>query len=93
MEGLRDACVTLYVHAGIAASDAICAKALGKYAQGDSHADAVKLLASANSEVSKDLDALLKLKTRAGYGHNPVSKEQFTKAKRAAERLVDTAAR
>lgn len=30
---VADDCVTLYVHAGIAAADAICAGALGKYAK------------------------------------------------------------
>ena len=36
-----DALVTLCVHAGIAASDVLCCKALGHYVQGDDHQQAV----------------------------------------------------
>ena len=50
---MADTAVTLYVHAGIAAADVICAVSLGMYAQGDSHQDAVKLLASADAAACK----------------------------------------
>lgn len=43
-EDVGDAYVTLCVHAGIAASDAICCAALGEHAQGESHVEAVQLL-------------------------------------------------
>ena len=36
--------VTNYVHAGIAASDAICCNELGEHAQGDDHSQATVLL-------------------------------------------------
>lgn len=91
LDGVRDACVTLLVHAGIAASDAICAKALGKHAQGENHAAAVTLLASVDKEAGTSLNTLLGMKTRAGYGHDPVSSDQLKKAKRAAEALVERA--
>lgn len=56
-----DACVTLDVHAGIAAADAICA------------------------------GALLEMKTRAGYGHDPISGRKLARAKGAAQSLVQRA--
>lgn len=34
---VADAAVTLYVHAGIAAADAICARRLGKHSRGQDH--------------------------------------------------------
>ena len=40
-----DALVSLYVLAGIAASDALCCKSLGHYPQGDDHQQAVAELA------------------------------------------------
>ncbi|EPR75696.1 hypothetical protein ADILRU_1866 [Leifsonia rubra CMS 76R] len=73
-EDVRDAVVTLYVHAGIAAADAICAAAVGKHAKGHSHQDAVTLLASVDKQASGSLNVLLGMKTRAGYGHDPISK-------------------
>ena len=90
-EDVCDAVVTLYVHAGIAAADAICAAALGKHAQGHSHNDAVVLLASVNKQASKSLSTLLGMKTRAGYGHDPVNKSQLARAEKAARALVDRA--
>jgi len=90
-EDVRDAVVTLYVHAGIAAADAICAAALGKHAQGHSHTDAVALLASVDRQASKSLAVLLGMKTRAGYGHDPINKSQLARAEKAARALVDKA--
>lgn len=83
-----DAVVTLYVHAGIAAADAICAKKLNKHAQGENHNAAVELLASVDKQAAKHLDTLLKLKSRAGYGHASVSNRNLTSAERAANQLV-----
>jgi hypothetical protein len=83
-----DAVVTLYVHAGIAAADAICAKSLNKHAQGENHRAAVELLASVDKKAARHLDTLLKMKTRAGYGYDSVSKSNLTSAERAANQLV-----
>lgn len=52
---VADAVVTLYIHAGIAASDAICARALGEHAKGENHADAVSLLRSVTQDGAKHL--------------------------------------
>lgn len=88
---VADAAVTLYVHAGIAAADAICAMALGKYAQGENHQQAIRLLETVDKEASKHLKTLLGMKTRAGYGYDPVSSQDLTRAARAARSMVDRA--
>lgn len=90
-KAVSDAAVTLYVHAGIAAADAICAAALGEHAQGSDHRQAISLLASVDSEASKMLKTLLQMKTRAGYGHNPTSGADLRRAQRAAHFLVTKA--
>ena len=89
-----DALVTLCVHAGIAASDVICCKALGHYVQGDDHQQAVGELSKVvpgGKELGKDLRALLALKTRAGYAAPSVSAEERKRAWRCAENLVEAA--
>ena len=86
-----DAAVTLYVHAGIAAADAICARALGVHAQGQNHEDAAALLASVDKQAASNLRALLAMKTRAGYGHDPIGAERLARAQRAARSLVSRA--
>lgn len=90
---VADAFVTLCVHAGIAASDVICCSSLGKHAQGESHEEAASLLASADQEAAKHLRTLLRLKTKAGYGHTPASNDEVKKANRAAEALMEKARR
>ncbi|GAA2170965.1 hypothetical protein GCM10009846_03170 [Agrococcus versicolor] len=89
--GVADAAVTLLVHAGIAAADAICARAIGAHAQGQDHRDAIALLASVDRDASKDLETLLAMKTRAGYGHDPISGDRLRRAERAARALVERA--
>jgi hypothetical protein len=89
-----DALVTLCVHAGIAASDVLCCKALGHYVQGDDHRLAVAELSKVMPDgkaLSTDLRALLGMKTRAGYGAPPVSAEDRKRAWRRAESLVEAA--
>lgn len=88
---VADAAVTLYIHAGIAASDAICSAALGKHAQGESHQQAIQLLSTVDKEASSSLRALLGMKTRAGYGYDPVSSQDLLRAARAARSLVERA--
>ena len=92
---VRDATVTLLVHAGIAAADAICCKALGEYALGnESHDEAVRLIAKVNPdgrELSNALRRLLSMKTKAGYAHRPVTADEHKRAERAAEQLVSAA--
>jgi hypothetical protein len=92
---IGDAYVTLCVHAGIAASDAICCSDLGEHAMGDNHDQAVTLIARVRPDgkaLASSLRALLAMKTLAGYSHQPVNAQNRKRAQRHAERLV-TAAR
>lgn len=88
---LRDAVVTLYVHAGIAASDVICCARLGEHSTGDNHAEAIGLLKAADSVSSRHLAVLLSMKTKAGYSHLGASAADVKKAARAATQLLETA--
>jgi hypothetical protein len=90
---IADVYVTLCVHAGIAASDAICCARLGQHAQGDDHSEAVALLSKADNSSAKHLRVLLGLKTKAGYSHTPASAEEAKRAGRAAGALVEAARR
>ncbi len=90
-ENIADAVVTLCVHAGIAASDAICAAKLGKYARGIDHKDAVSLLATVDKRAANYLSTLLAMKTKAGYDYRPVSATELSRAIRAMDALVDLA--
>ena len=90
-DGVADAAVTLYVHAGIAAADALCAGALGKHAKGQDHDEAIALLDTVDPSAAKALSVLLAMKTRAGYGHDPLSDTDLTRAERAAHRLTELA--
>ncbi|MEU3770350.1 hypothetical protein AB0E55_35260 [Amycolatopsis keratiniphila] len=92
-EDIADAYVTLCVHAGIAASDVICCARLGEHAQGENHDEAISLLSRADKEIAKHLRTLLKLKTKAGYSHTPATVDEFKRAGRAAQTLVEEARR
>ena len=91
-EMVGDAYVTLCAHAGIAAADVLCCRALGEHAQGESHQEAVALVGRVGHEGAqhaKALDTLLSMKTRAGYSPESVSADQRMRAGRAARQLVD----
>lgn len=88
---LGDAVVTLYVHAGIAASDVICCARLGKHPSGDNHAEAINLLKAADTKSSTHLATLLSMKTKAGYSHTAASATDVKKAARAATHLIEKA--
>ncbi|TAM66614.1 MAG: hypothetical protein EPN48_16310 [Microbacteriaceae bacterium] len=83
--------VTLCVLSGIASSDVICLRNLGYYVQGDDHTQAVKALAQVNRKLSVQLDALLSMKTLAGYSTLAVSHEKRTRAGRAMDALLEIA--
>jgi hypothetical protein len=86
-----DACVTLLVHAGIAASDALCCEQLGRHPQGQDHREAIELLATVDRGLAGDLRTLLDMKTKAGYSPTTMPATKYTRAARAARRLVETA--
>lgn len=88
---VADACVTLAVHAGIAAADVLCCTHLGYHASGESHGEAIRLLEQVDKPLSAHLSTLLKLKQRAGYSHDAVTQDDLTRAKRAMNALVDAA--
>ena len=78
------------VHAGIAAADAICGKTLGYCARGESHQEAVDLLARAipDSSPSKHLARLLSQKSLAGYSPAMLSNAKTADLVKYAERLL-----
>jgi hypothetical protein len=84
-----DVYVTLCVHAGIAAADVLCCRALGHHVQGENHNEAIAELTKVGKQHGKDLRVLLNVKTKAGYSSAPVSADQRKRAGRAAERLVE----
>jgi len=89
-----NALVTLCVHAGIAASDVICCDAFGRFVQGEDHLQAIAELSRVTpdgDQLGRDLQALLQMKSRAGYAAPPVTVEQRKRASRRAERLVEAA--
>lgn len=92
-DDVADAYVTLCIHAGIAASDVICTAKLGMHARGERHQDAVALLATVDKQASRHLEALLGLKTLAGYSHLPVSQGRARRAGRAMDALLESARR
>jgi hypothetical protein len=91
---IGDALVTLCVHAGIAAADVLCCVGLGEHAQGEDHNQALELLNRVRpngAELAKSLRTLLGMKTRAGYNHRPVIRDDRRRAYRHATKLVRTA--
>lgn len=90
-EGQRNSIVSLYVLAGIAASDVICCARLGERSSSENHSDAVALLKRASPELVAPLQRLLSGKSAAAYGATPSSMHRQTEARTAALRLLDGA--
>lgn len=88
-QDVLDACITLWVHAGIAAADVLCCKRLGEHSSGENHNEAVALLAKVDKDRGKDLAVLLALKTPASYGAGRSTAADGKRARRAADRLVE----
>lgn len=89
-----DAYVTLCVHAGIAAADAICCVELGEHSQGPNHHEAVFLIRQVSRDgklLSNSLGTLLTFKTRAGYSAAPVNANMRRRSQAAAQRLLTAA--
>lgn len=85
--------ITNYIHAGIAASDAICCFELKAHSKGDDHRQATTQLNKVKdgAPLSKALGDLLSLKTKAGYGAKPLPGTDVKRASRAANKLVQSA--
>lgn len=88
---LSNACVTLWVHAGIAAADVICCAHLGQYSRGQDHSAAVDLLKQVDAKAASHLGRLLGLKTRAGYSPKTIGRSDVLAARRAGEALIELA--
>lgn len=88
---IADAYVTLCVHAGIAAADVICCAKLGVHNNSENHSVAVSLLKKVNDKLARDLETLLNMKTRSGYGSVLTVQADQKRAGRAANSLVRAA--
>lgn len=87
---------SLAVLAGIAASDAACCARLGTRARGQSHAEAVELLATVEprgTDMAKDLQRLLNRKDDSHYGLAFVSAGDAGRMVSWAKRLATHARR
>jgi hypothetical protein len=82
----------LAVLAGIAASDAICGRALGERAAGENHADAVVVLKRATppgDSAPAQLKRLLDAKTTTQYSPMLLGESKSSELLSTARRLVD----
>ena len=84
-------CVGVAVLAGIAASDAICAAALGERYSGQDHDTAADLLQRVDPALGKQLRDLVAMKNTSHYGHHLLSAKNRKSALRGATSLVDEA--
>jgi triphosphoribosyl-dephospho-CoA synthetase len=87
-----DVAVTNAVHAGIAASDALCCLRLGERSADQDHASATVLLARVDKSLAIELTRLLALKTKAAYETRRVSDADAKGALRRAAKLIAAAA-
>lgn len=87
--------VSLYVLAGIAASDAICGVSVGERWRGEDHRGAIAVLrdATPDAEPSRHLATLLDLKDVAHYSTSLIDSAAERKAMRASAALVEKARR
>ena len=95
-EWFRTVAVSLYVLAGIAAGDALCAAALGKRSRGQDHREAVRLLSTVEPDGAahaSSLRTLLDYKDGAHYSPSLIDQAAEKKALRAAQSLVEAAKR
>lgn len=90
-EEAPDTCVSLCVLAGIAAADVICCVRLGLHATGESHDEAIALLASTAKAEAGQLSRLLAQKSRAAYSDLQATPSQARQAMRAAHALLQSA--
>jgi hypothetical protein len=81
-------CVGVAVLAGIAASDAICAAALGQRYSGHDHEAAAEVLSRVDAKLGKQLRDLVTMKTTSHYGFGLLSPTQRKAALRCAKALV-----
>lgn len=86
--------ISLFVQAGIAASDAVCGMALGEYWRGDAHSGAISLLSDVSpngKELGKHLGTLLGMKDGAQYSTRIFNDSEALRAERASAALLAAA--
>jgi hypothetical protein len=90
----RAVCASVFVHAAISASDALCCMHVGARPAGTSHTEATRLL----QQVSPDGDKLaqafgdvIQVKNKAEYSAESVTEAELKRAARGAGHLVDAA--
>ena len=94
--GWPDAAVSLAVHAGINAGDAISGARQGVRSSGPDHAMAIKALGASGQdgiEAARHLRKLLPLKNLAEYDAAPISRQRAVSALRSAEQILAIAQR
>ncbi|MFE0174297.1 HEPN domain-containing protein [Streptomyces sp. NPDC059002] len=87
-----DAAVSLSVSAAINGSDVLCIEMLGRYSTGKSHDEALSLLRRcgvAGTSVSRHLQKILKLKSKAQYSPARCRRKEAEDTYKQAERLID----
>lgn len=90
------AATSLAIHAGINAADTVCGARLKRRAAGQDHRETISLLGQAGddgSQLSKDLQRLLPLKTTAEYEPDDIPLRKATTAVERATRCVAVARR
>ena len=88
------AAISLFVQAGIAASDAVCGIALGEYWRGDQHLGATTLLSEVTpdgKDLAKSLRVLLGMKDQAQYSSRSFGDGELIRAERASLALLTAA--
>lgn len=90
------AATSLAIHAGINAADAVCGARLKRRTAGQDHRETINLLRQAGddgSQLAKDLQRLLSMKTKTEYEPDDVPLSKATSAVEWATRCVDVARR
>ncbi len=94
--GFPNSIVSNYINAGIAACDAACCKALGRYGQGEGHDQAIQLIEQVEpdgQDAARRLERLLVLKYDAIHGFQPISGAHAKTALTSAREMVAFAER
>lgn len=91
LDGGGNSAASLFVDAGIAASDVLCCRAMGAHAQGPDHNGAVQLLGKVDKSLAGDLRVLLRNKSKISYSDRPLPAGEFERVRRASVRLVEAA--
>ena len=88
----RNAAVSLAIHAGISAADALCISRLGVRSSGESHEEFIQLINRVNiKDINlkiRQLSNLISVKNSAEYSENLMTEKDSLSAKQNAERFL-----